>query len=153
MSGSAVYSMTDAAIVPVTHVEAPEVVTSTHFDELLSETYERVGAQPGLLESLVGIKERRWWPEGYLYTDAAAAGAKAIEASGVGVDDLDLLTITRFDGGPSFKTEKRREGTSYIGVKDNPSACIDESIYAEVIVYTGTDTAKALVATQCDRLR
>jgi len=95
MSGNAVYSLNDAAILSVAHEEAPEVVTSDHFDELLAETYERVGAQPGLLESLAGIKERRWWPEGHLYTDAAAAaGAKAIEASGVRVDDIGLLIDT-----------------------------------------------------------
>ena len=95
MSGNAAYSLNDAAIVSIADVEAPEVVTSDYFDELLSETYERVGAQPGLLESLAGIKERRWWPEGYLYTDAAAAaGAKAIEASGVRLDDIGLLIDT-----------------------------------------------------------
>ncbi len=53
------------------------------------------GRSPGLLESLAGIHERRWWPEGYRYTDAAAAaGAKAIEASGVRVDEIGLLIDT-----------------------------------------------------------
>jgi 3-oxoacyl-[acyl-carrier-protein] synthase-3 len=95
MSGNALYSLNDVAIVSIAHEEAPEVVTSAHFDELLSETYERVGAQAGLLESLAGIKERRWWPEGYLYTDAAAAaGAKAIAASGVRVEEIGLLIDT-----------------------------------------------------------
>jgi 3-oxoacyl-[acyl-carrier-protein] synthase III len=95
MSGNAAYSLNDAAIVSIAHVEAPQVVTSDYFDEVLSETYERVGAQSGLLESLAGIKERRWWPEGYLYTDAAAnAGAKAIDASGVRIDDIGLLIDT-----------------------------------------------------------
>ena len=95
MSGNAAYEVKDAAIVSIAHVEAPEVVTSAHFDELLAATYDRVGAQSGLLESLAGIKERRWWPEGYLYTEAAAAaGAKAIEASGVRVDDIGLLIDT-----------------------------------------------------------
>ncbi|MCL1601662.1 MAG: 3-oxoacyl-ACP synthase III [Actinomycetia bacterium] len=95
MSGNAAFSMKDTAIVSVSHVDAPEVVPSSRFDEILAETYERVGAQPGLLESLAGIKERRWWPEGYLFTDAAAAaGAKAIEASGVRVEDIGLLIDT-----------------------------------------------------------
>ncbi len=95
MSGNAAYSLNDAAIVSIAHVDAPEVVTSDYFDELLAETYARVGAQPGLLESLAGIKERRWWPEGYLYTDAAAAaGAKVIEASGIRVDEIGLLIDT-----------------------------------------------------------
>ncbi|MDJ0954800.1 MAG: 3-oxoacyl-ACP synthase III [Acidimicrobiia bacterium] len=95
MSGNAAFAYSDTALVSVAHVEAPEVVTSDSFDQRLAETYERVGAQSGLLESLAGIKERRWWPEGHLFTDAAiAAGAKAIEASGVRVDDIGLLIDT-----------------------------------------------------------
>lgn len=95
MSGNATFNLTDAAIVSIAHVDAPEVVTSAHFDEILADTYERVGAQAGLLENLAGIKERRWWPEGHLYTDAAAAaGTKAIEASGVRVDEIGLLIDT-----------------------------------------------------------
>ncbi len=95
MSGNAAFTYSDTSLISIAHVEAPEVVTSDSFDELLTETYERVGAQAGLLESLAGIKERRWWPEGHMFTDAAiAAGAKAIEASGVRVDDIGLLIDT-----------------------------------------------------------
>ena len=95
MSGNATFTMKDTAIVSIAHVEAPEVVTSAHFDEILAETYKRVGAQPGLLENLAGIRERRWWPEGYRYTDAAAAaGAKAIAAAGIRVEQIGLLIDT-----------------------------------------------------------
>ena len=95
MSGNATFNLSDSALVSVAHVDAPEVVPSSYFDEVLADTYERVGAQSGLLESLAGIKERRWWPEGYLFTDAAAAaGEKAIAASGVRVDDIGLLIDT-----------------------------------------------------------
>ncbi|MCP4304162.1 MAG: 3-oxoacyl-ACP synthase III [bacterium] len=95
MSGNAAFSYSDTAIVSIAHEEAPEVVASAQFDERLAETYARVGGQAGLLESLAGIKERRWWPEGYLFTDAAAAaGAKAIEAGGVRVDEIGLLIDT-----------------------------------------------------------
>ena len=95
MSGNSIFTMTDTAIVTVTHVDAPEVVTSAHFDEVLTDTYERVGALPGMLQRIAGIQERRWWPEGHLFTDAAAAaGAKAIEGSGVRVEDIGLLIDT-----------------------------------------------------------
>ena len=95
MSGNAAFTYSDTALISIAHVEAPEVVSSDSFDERLSETYERVGAQAGLLESLAGITERRWWPEGHLFTDAAAAaGEKAIAASGVRVDDIGLLIDT-----------------------------------------------------------
>jgi 3-oxoacyl-[acyl-carrier-protein] synthase-3 len=121
MSGNATFDLTDTAIVSVAHVDAPEVVTSARFDEILAETYERVGAQPGLLESLAGIRERRWWPEGYLYTDAAAAaGAKAIEASGIRVDDIGLLIDTSV-------CRDRLEPSSSVTVHnalDLPSSCL-----------------------------
>jgi len=95
MSGNAGFTLKDTAIVSVAHVDAPEVVTSAQFDEILASTYERVGTRPGQLERLAGIRERRWWPEGHLFTSAAAAaGAKAIEASGVRVDDIGLLIDT-----------------------------------------------------------
>jgi len=95
MSGNSMFNLTDVAIVSVAHVDAPEVVPSTRFDEILSDMYSRTGAQPGLLESLAGIEERRWWPEGHLFTDAAAAaGAKAIEASGVRTEQIGLLIDT-----------------------------------------------------------
>lgn len=122
MSGNATYSLNDAAIVSIAHVDAPEVVTSVYFDEVLGETYERVGAQPGLLESLAGIKERRWWPEGHLYTDAAAAaGAKAMEASGVRSDDIGLLIDTSV-------CRDRLEPSSAVTVHnalDLPSSCLN----------------------------
>jgi len=122
MSGNATFSLNDTALVSVAHVDAPEVVTSEYFDEMLAETYERVGAQSGLLEGLAGIRERRWWPEGHLFTDAAAAaGAKAIEASGVRVDEIGLLIDTSV-------SRDRLEPSSAVTVHnalDLPSSCLN----------------------------
>lgn len=121
MSGNATFKMTDTALVSIAHVDAPEVVTSAHFDEVLADTIERVGAQPGLLESLAGVRERRWWPEGYLFTDgAAAAGAKAIEAAGIRVEEIGLLIDTSV-------CRDRLEPSSAVTVHhalDLPSSCL-----------------------------
>ena len=95
MSGNASFTYADTALISIAHVDAPEVVTSDQFDEQLGDTYKRVGAQAGLLESLAGIRERRWWPDGYTFTEAAAAaGVKALEASGVRPDEIGLLVDT-----------------------------------------------------------
>ena len=121
MSGNAAFELTDSALVSIAHVDAPEVVTSAAFDEILAETYVRVGAQPGLLESLAGIRERRWWPEGYQFTDAAtAAGEKAIEAAGIRVEDIGLLIDTSV-------CRDRLEPSSAVTVHHNldlPSWCL-----------------------------
>ena len=115
------FNLTDVAIVSISHVDAPDVVPSSRFDEILSEMYGRTGAQPGLLESLAGIEERRWWPEGYLFTDAAAAaGAKAIEAGGIRAEQIGLLIDTSV-------CRDRLEPSSAVTVHhalDLPSWCI-----------------------------
>jgi acyl-CoA:acyl-CoA alkyltransferase len=77
MSGNASYRLANTAVLSVCGVEAPVVVPSAAFDERLSETYEREGMRPGMLEELAGVRERRWWPEDVSFADAAAmAGAR-----------------------------------------------------------------------------
>jgi 3-oxoacyl-[acyl-carrier-protein] synthase-3 len=65
-----------AGIVSIESVEAPEVVTSDWIDEQLAETYARWGLRPGLLAELAGIHERRWWPEGFTFDQAAALAGR-----------------------------------------------------------------------------
>lgn len=95
MHGNATHTHSDTAIVSVAAVHAPEVATSASFDERLAATYERLGAQPGLLESLAGIRERRWWPEGTTFAEVAAkAGQKAIDEAGIDPSQIGLLIDT-----------------------------------------------------------
>lgn len=122
MSANATFTFADTAIVSVEAHHAPEVVTSAQFDERLMATYERIGTQPGLLESLAGIRERRWWPEGYTFIEAAAAaGHKAIAASGVNPDRIGLLIDTSV-------CRDRLEPSSAVTVHhmlDMPSSCLN----------------------------
>jgi 3-oxoacyl-[acyl-carrier-protein] synthase-3 len=79
----------------VGHAEAPDIVTSAWIDEQLAETFERCGIRPGLLESVAGIIERRWWPEEVAFDEAAAlAGQRAMELAGVVPSEVDLLIST-----------------------------------------------------------
>lgn len=95
MTGNATYRYTDTAILSVTAVDAPIVVTSAHFDEQLADTYARLDLSPGMLEGLAGITERRWWPEDVTFADAAAmAGAKAIAEAGIDPKSVGLLIDT-----------------------------------------------------------
>jgi 3-oxoacyl-[acyl-carrier-protein] synthase-3 len=59
MSGNATYRYTDTAVLSVSVVDAPIVVTSTQMDDQLLDTYARVGLHPGMLVGLAGIRERR----------------------------------------------------------------------------------------------
>ena len=95
MHGSSIHTHSDTAVISVAAAHAPEIVTSDEFDERLMPTYERVGATPGLLENLAGIRERRWWPEGMTFAEASAlAGEKAIEQAGIDRNRIGLLIDT-----------------------------------------------------------
>ncbi|GAA5122114.1 3-oxoacyl-ACP synthase III [Alloalcanivorax gelatiniphagus] len=82
-------------ILGVERVEAPVVVTSAELDERLSEVYRRTRMRPGLLEGLVGIRERRRWADDEVFTDGAvAAGRAALASAGVAPAQVDLLINT-----------------------------------------------------------
>jgi acyl-CoA:acyl-CoA alkyltransferase len=95
MNGNSTYRHANTAILSVSAVEAPHIVTSAEFDEQLSGTLTRLGLRPGLLQGLAGIHERRWWDEGTSFADAAAmAGAKAIADSGIDPARTGLMINT-----------------------------------------------------------
>ncbi|HEV7726725.1 MAG: hypothetical protein JWQ26_883 [Modestobacter sp.] len=95
MRGNTTHRFTNTAILTVQTADAARVVTSAELDDRLSDTYKQARLRPGLLERLVGIRERRWWPDGVTFVDGAAmAGAKAISESGVDPSDIGLMVNT-----------------------------------------------------------
>lgn len=95
MTGNSTHRYGNAAVLAVSSVDATQVVTSADLDERLAATLERVGLRPGLLERLVGIRERRWWSDDMTFVDGAAtAAAKAIGESGVDPADIGLMVNT-----------------------------------------------------------
>ncbi len=122
MTGNAKFSFDDVGVVSLASAIAPEVITSDEFDLRLAPFYERVGARPGLLQSLAGIIERRQWPEGVSFMDAAAkAGELAIERSGIDRSRIGLVVDTSV-------CRERLEPSSAVTVHrllDLPSTCIN----------------------------
>ncbi|MEO7262071.1 MAG: 3-oxoacyl-ACP synthase III [Jatrophihabitantaceae bacterium] len=95
MPGNSEFRFSNTSVLTVASIDAPVVVTSAEIDARLSQTYQRVGLRPGLIERLAGIRSRRWWAEGTTFADGAAmAGGKAIAESGVSVEDIGLLVNT-----------------------------------------------------------
>ena len=95
MNGNTTFRHHDTAVLSVTAVDAPVVVTSAQFDEQLATTYARTNMRPGMLSRLAGIQERRWWQEGTTFVDGAIeAGAKAIAEAGVDPARIGLMVNT-----------------------------------------------------------
>ncbi|HMQ51076.1 MAG TPA: 3-oxoacyl-ACP synthase III [Anaerolineae bacterium] len=73
----------------------PERVSSTDLEEQFSETLARLEIRPGILESLSGIRERRFWPFGTKPSEVATLAArKAIEISGVDPQKIGCMINT-----------------------------------------------------------
>ena len=122
MTGNANFSFDDVGVVSLAACEAPIVVTSDEFDVQLAPFYDRVGAKPGLLQSLAGIFERRQWPESVSFMDAAAlAGERALVESGVDRSRVGLMIDTSV-------ARERLEPSSAVTVHDQlglPTTCMN----------------------------
>jgi 3-oxoacyl-[acyl-carrier-protein] synthase-3 len=80
------------------HIEAigyelpPMVVSTAELEARLQPVYEALHLQPGQLELLTGINERRWWEPGYSLSEGAAAAArKALAAADLAPAQVDVL--------------------------------------------------------------
>jgi len=82
-------------IAGVQHVDAPERVSSAALQTELAGTLERLGLPHDLLESVAGIRERRFWPEGTEPSDAATLAARTLlEATELDPAKLGVLINT-----------------------------------------------------------
>lgn len=70
----------------------PEVWPSSAIEEKLAPLYERLKLPTGRLELMTGIRERRFWPQAVRASEASAmAGKRALAASGLTADDVEVL--------------------------------------------------------------
>jgi 3-oxoacyl-[acyl-carrier-protein] synthase-3 len=80
------------AILGLECVDAPRVVSSGEIDDRLAPAFERIGFFPKILEKVAGIRERRFWDEGFGPSDGATLAArKVIESTGVDQNRIGVL--------------------------------------------------------------
>jgi 3-oxoacyl-[acyl-carrier-protein] synthase-3 len=71
---------------------APNVITSKNLEKRLTPLYEALHLQPGQLEALTGIRERRFWDQGVSVADVAVlAGKKALANSSIPPEEIGML--------------------------------------------------------------
>ena len=70
----------------------PHVITSEDIEKRLESLYAKLHFRKGQLESLTGIRERRFWERGFRMSQGAAmAGQKAITAAGIDPGQIQML--------------------------------------------------------------
>jgi 3-oxoacyl-[acyl-carrier-protein] synthase-3 len=74
---------------------APVVVSSEELEERLAPLYKSKRMSVGQLQALTGIRERRWWDEGYTLTEGATRAARhALDQSTVECGDIGTFVYT-----------------------------------------------------------
>jgi 3-oxoacyl-[acyl-carrier-protein] synthase-3 len=70
----------------------PHVVTSEDLEKRLAPVYDALHFQKGQLEAITGIRERRFWDEGFkMQTGAIKAAQKALEQSNIHPGEIGIL--------------------------------------------------------------
>lgn len=86
------FSLAGISLAGLAYAEPPEVVSSAEIEERLATTYERLRLPAGRLELMTGIRERRFWPQGTLPSEAAANAAQnALAQTDEDGGEIDLL--------------------------------------------------------------
>ncbi len=74
------------------YVIPEEIVTTDWIEDQLMPLYQVLGVPRGFIERLTGIRERRWWEEDRLISDAAAMAAnRALEKAGIEKSEVQCL--------------------------------------------------------------
>ncbi|MBM4293062.1 MAG: 3-oxoacyl-ACP synthase III [Deltaproteobacteria bacterium] len=85
----------NVSVKSLTHIDAPERVTSAELEARLAPTFSRLGMRPGVLEGVAGIKARRMWGAEVKPSEAAAeAGRLALARSGLPASAIGALVNT-----------------------------------------------------------
>ena len=73
--------------------ELPQnIISSKWIEGKLAPLYKKLYLQPGQLEALTGIKERRWWNPGHLNgAGAAKAAKKALAETEIPIEDIGAV--------------------------------------------------------------
>lgn len=82
-------------ILGVAHVDAPHRVATLEFDRALSETYARLGVPERLIESLTGVRARRFWDPGSPPSEGAALAARRVlQETGIAPGQVGVMINT-----------------------------------------------------------
>lgn len=93
--GNATFHHRNAALLSVTEVEAPEVLTSKHLDQRLADALKRLRLPNGLLQRVAGVRARRnWRADGDVRAGTVLAGRKALQAAGIDASEVSMMINT-----------------------------------------------------------
>ncbi|MEE2890411.1 MAG: 3-oxoacyl-ACP synthase III [Planctomycetota bacterium] len=149
---------------------APDVITSDALEDRLAPAWSAMGIEPGQLEQLTGIRERRWWPEATSISQMAAlACQKALDSADIPASKIGQLAYTgvcreSFEPATACAVAARLDLSRETALHDISNAClgaVDGVVMAADAIRLGRidaalvvccESARAIVDIACQRL-
>lgn len=156
----------DTAPLPDVHLAsigielAPEVITSAALEDRLAPVWSQLGIEPGQLEQLTGVKERRWWSEGTSISEMSArACRKALETGLLPPSAIGQLAYTgvcreAFEPATACSIAARLDLPRATALHDISNAClgsIDGVVMAADAIRLGRIDAALVVSCESAR--
>lgn len=74
---------------------APRIISSEEIEHRLDPVYKSLRIPKGQLKAFTGIEERRWWNEGFRYSDGAIAAAqKCLDKTNFDINNIGAIIYT-----------------------------------------------------------
>lgn len=85
----------EVQILSVSHIEAPEILSSEEIEGRLAPLLKRLAIPMGILKKLSGVESRHMFPPSYAPSEGATeAASKALEEAGIDASELGMLVNT-----------------------------------------------------------
>lgn len=109
---------------------APRVISSEALEQRLEPAYKSLRIPKGQLKAFTGIEERRWWNEGFRYSDGAIIAAqKCLDKTNFDIKNIGAIIYTGvcregFEPATACRVAAELGANSHTVVHDISNACL-----------------------------
>jgi len=109
---------------------APRIISSEEIENRLESVYKALRIPKGQLKAFTGIEQRRWWNEGFRYSDGAIAAAKkCLNKTKFDIKDIGAIIYTGvcregYEPATACRVASKLGATSHTVIHDISNACL-----------------------------
>lgn len=109
---------------------APRIISSEELECKLEPVYQALRIPKGQLKAFTGIEQRRWWNEGFRYSDGAIAAAKkCLNKTNFNIENIGAIIYTGvcregFEPATACRVAAQLGANSHTIVHDISNACL-----------------------------
>lgn len=109
---------------------APRIISSEEIERRLDPVYKALRIPKGQLKAFTGIEQRRWWNEGFRYSDGAIAAAqKCLDKTNFDINNIGAIIYTGvcregFEPATACRVAAKLGANSQTIIHDISNACL-----------------------------